>query len=202
MGKWAALEPWDAKVLTALAAGEMDQAFDALFHGYQDAVVGYCIGMLGHGAEGEEVAQKVFLAAWDALPRFEQRSTVRTWLFAIARRQCLRHLGIRGRLTRLYERCRDDIMRISQPDAPDSPEVERLDSEAEALAQQRLMQLPHSLKQLRTQDRKLLMMRYYEDLSRADIAARLWVSETTVRRRLHTAEARLKQQLAREEEDA
>ena len=74
MGKWAALQPWEAKVLAALAAGEMGQAFEALVRGYQDAVVGYCVGMLGDGAEGEEVAQEVFLAAYHALTRFEGRS--------------------------------------------------------------------------------------------------------------------------------
>lgn len=193
MGKWEALRPWDDQVLAALAAGEVACALNALVRGYQHAVVGYCVNMLGNAGDGEEVAQMVFLAACQALPRFRQDASVRTWVFAIARKQCLKHLGIGGRIQRMYARHRDDIMRASQPDPPDTPEEARLQTEAEALAQKRLAQLPPSLRKLRKQERDLLMMRYYEELSVADMAARLWVSETTTRRRLQTAEARLKQ---------
>ena len=67
--------------------------------GYQHAIVGYCSHMLGGAApeEVEEVAQEVFLAAYRALPRFQQQASVRTWLFTIAHNRCVTH---RTRTTR------------------------------------------------------------------------------------------------------
>ena len=46
--------------------------------------------MLGDAAHGEEVAQEVFLGAYAAMLRFRQEASLRTWLLAIARKQCLR----------------------------------------------------------------------------------------------------------------
>jgi DNA-directed RNA polymerase specialized sigma24 family protein len=42
------------------------------------------------------------------------------------------------------------------------------------------------------QSRDLLMMYFYMELSIADMAKKLWVSETTIRRRLRAAEQQLK----------
>jgi len=81
MGEWDTLRLWDSQVLTALAAGDCPQAFDALVRGYQDVVVGYCRNMLGDGLQGQEVAQEVFLAVYRALPRFQQDASGRTWVF-------------------------------------------------------------------------------------------------------------------------
>jgi len=54
----------------------------------------------------------------------------------------------------------------------------------------------HSLQRLKKQPRELLMMYYYAELSIADIAKKLWVSETTIRRRLRAAEQQLKDMMA------
>lgn len=49
----------------------------------------YCREALRDRALAEDVHQQVFIAAFRDLPRFSRRSTVRTWLFAIARHRVL-----------------------------------------------------------------------------------------------------------------
>ena len=79
------------------------------------------------------------------------------------------------------------------PNPPGSPHDELLTTEADEMEKKQLEQLSLSLMKLRKKDRDLLMMRYYEELSLVEIAKRIWVGDTTVRRRLQKAEARLKE---------
>jgi len=198
MGEWDTLRLWDSQVLTALAAGDCPQAFDALVRGYQDVVVGYCRNMLGDGLQGQEVAQEVFLAVYRALPRFQQDASVRTWVFAIARKQCLKHMRKDRRRAQLRVDQRESIVQAVHPERPSSPEDSRLAREQEERDQRQLERLAQLLLRLQKRDKDLLMMRYFLDLSFADIAKKCWVSETTVRRRVHAAEQRLSALMARE----
>ena len=106
----------------ALAAGELQHAFDALLQGYQGVVVQYCTALLGHAADGEDVAQEVVLAIWLAFPHYQPTALLRTWVFRIARNQCgksLRKLRSRVQIARTRLR---DILTTSGPVPPCSPE--------------------------------------------------------------------------------
>jgi RNA polymerase sigma-70 factor, ECF subfamily len=52
-------------------------------------LTGYCYRMLGAGSEAEDAVQETFLRAWRARDRFEQRSSLKTWLYKIATNVCL-----------------------------------------------------------------------------------------------------------------
>lgn len=199
--KWEHLRPWDDQVRTALAAGDVHGAWDALVRGYQHVVVGYCGTLLSDRRAGEEVAHDVFVAAYTALSRFKQASSVRTWLFAIARKTCMKHGRPTARLTRLVSRYRHQLVAALHPDPPASPEAVRLATEAETeqeLAErQRRTQWCDALGRLPKKDRALLMMYHVEELSYHAIAQRFWeVSDATVRRRVQAATERVKQFMA------
>src|SRR5262245_50961066 len=53
------------------------------------AVFGLCLRELHDAGLAEDVTQQVFLEAYRDLDRFQQRSSVRTWLFGIAYHRCL-----------------------------------------------------------------------------------------------------------------
>jgi DNA-directed RNA polymerase specialized sigma24 family protein len=53
--------------------------FKTLLRDYQHIIVQYCVTRLG-ASEGEDIAQEVFLAAWESLRKFRQESSVETWL--------------------------------------------------------------------------------------------------------------------------
>lgn len=71
---------------------DYQRALEALVHGYQDAVVRYCVAQLSHEAQGQDIAQDVFVAAYESMMRlqddFASRVDVRPWLFGIARNKC------------------------------------------------------------------------------------------------------------------
>jgi RNA polymerase sigma-70 factor (ECF subfamily) len=79
----------DSDVIGLVANGDMTGALRSLMRRHGTSVYRYCREALRDTALAEDVQQQVFMAAFRDLPRFSGRSTVRTWLFAIARHRVL-----------------------------------------------------------------------------------------------------------------
>ena len=75
-------------VAHAVADGAADP-FVAAMEGHRRELTGYCYRMLGAGSEAEDAVQETFLRAWRAREGFEQRATLRSWLYRIATNVCL-----------------------------------------------------------------------------------------------------------------
>jgi RNA polymerase sigma-70 factor (ECF subfamily) len=199
MGKWDFLHPYDVQVHSALAAGDVKWAFEVLLQGYQAVVVRYCTTLLADMADGEDVAQEVFVAVLRALPRYQPTALLRTWIFRIARNLCRKHQAKRSSWWRRQEEHRTGKLDTAGSGTFPSPE-DLLQAHVDAeRAQHQLHRLERSLRQFSSDDRALLMMYYYEELSFRAIALRLWKSEATVRRKVHAAEQRLRVLLLQEE---
>jgi RNA polymerase sigma-70 factor (ECF subfamily) len=168
----------DDLVLDLIAQGAYRSALEVLVRGYQHLIVRYCTAMLGVAAQGEEVAQEVFLGAYATMPRFRQEATLRTWLWAIARKQCLKALRDRGRRRRIEADRQHAIASGAHRAPPDPPE------EDPAVLQQRVRQ---SLDRLVPEERSVLVLRYDTGLPLLEIAHILGRSEVSVRRQLARA---------------
>jgi RNA polymerase sigma-70 factor (ECF subfamily) len=73
------------------------EAFRTLTEPYRRELHVHCYRMLGSLHDTEDVLQETMLAAWQGLPTFEQRSSLRTWLYRIATNRCLNALRAAAR---------------------------------------------------------------------------------------------------------
>lgn len=77
-------------------AGDGD-SFRLLAEPHRRELLVHCYRMLGSYQDAEDVLQETLLTAWRSLGGFEERSSVRTWLYRIATTRCLNALRAAGR---------------------------------------------------------------------------------------------------------
>jgi RNA polymerase sigma-70 factor (ECF subfamily) len=151
------------------------EAFTELFARYREPIYGYFRRRLADAARAEELAQETFLAVLRAVTRYEPRALFRTYLYGIA----LLQLAAERRRSAHREASLD----LTTADPPAAG-----DTEGEVAVRQ-------ALQKLGPDEREVLMLREYEQLSYAEIAALHRVPINTVRSRLFRARLALKELL-------
>jgi RNA polymerase sigma-70 factor (ECF subfamily) len=163
----------DEQLMEEFQRGSRD-AFAELFRRYREKMYGFFRRRTANPARAEELAQETFLAALKAAPRFEPRALVRTWLFGIA-------------MNLLMADRRKSVGQAFQPVRSESEEARAVDCDPAAA-----LWVRDALAQLDDEHREVLLLREYEQLSYAEIAALLSLPVNTVRSRLFRARMALK----------
>ncbi len=150
----------DGTVLTAVDRGDLEPALRLLMKTHGDAIYRYCVSRLG-GEQADDVHQTVFIEAHRDLPRFERRSSLRTWLFGIANHRCLDHIKTRGRRDRRFTATED--VGVTEPSAEPSPFDQVSSAQLRAL-------LEHCLEQLAPAARNAVLLRHRDGFQYEEIA--------------------------------
>src|SRR5215471_5950768 len=79
----------DEDVQSLLRERRWDAAFESLLDCYQEKVFRLVYSILKETARAEEVTQDIFLKFWRALPHYDGRASLSTWLYSIARNTAL-----------------------------------------------------------------------------------------------------------------
>ena len=148
-------------------------------------------------SEAEDVVQAAYLSAFNAIDRFEARSSLSTWLTRIAINEALaRRRSDQRRRARLEQASvsilddyREQLMRGSTDGA--APDAEYARAEIRRLLEQAVQRLPAEF-------RPVFVLRQVEGLSIEETAAALDILPATVKTRLHRANRRLQEILAPE----
>jgi RNA polymerase sigma-70 factor, ECF subfamily len=83
--------------LLAAARRGTDRAFDELIEPYRRELYVHCYRMLGSWTDAEDALQDALLDAWKGLARFQERSSLRSWLYTVTTNACLKVIRRRPR---------------------------------------------------------------------------------------------------------
>src|SRR5213596_3005953 len=81
----------DAGLVERYLAGDMT-AFDELMIRYERQIYRVCYRFVENREDAMDLAQDVFIKAFEHLPTFRRESTLKTWLYRIAINHCLNHV--------------------------------------------------------------------------------------------------------------
>jgi RNA polymerase sigma-70 factor (ECF subfamily) len=146
-------------------------AFEELFARYRKPLNGFFGRRLNNPERAEDLVQETFLAVIRAASRYEPRALVRTYLYGIA----LKLLAAEQR--------KFFATSISGQPAPEP----KTDGTPESV-----LWVRQAVEKLSSQDREILMLREYEQLSYSDIAELLRIPINTVRSKLFRSRLALK----------
>lgn len=182
---WTALS--DAELATLSIAGR-ESAFAEIMRRHRQSIFRMVRASVGDADEALDLLQETFVAAHQAMPRYDGNRSMRAWLSTIAINKCRdwgrkrtvrRFLTFAGPLGTEAEAVADNQVGIEDA-AGDRQELERV---TKAIAS-----LPAALKEP-------LVLRTIEGLTQAETAAVLSISEKAVETRLYRARAKLLEQL-------
>jgi RNA polymerase sigma-70 factor (ECF subfamily) len=180
----------------------------ALLEQYRPALTGHCYRMLGSIVEAEDAVQESMLRAWKAIDRFQQQSSLKTWLYRIATNVCLDTLSAtnrqRIRPLELSERAATvtEDMPLPQrsrehwvepvPDAVALPAEESGDPEERAILKESIrLAFVAALQYLPPRQRAVLLLTQVLNWSAAETAESLDMSVPAVNSALQRARASL-----------
>jgi RNA polymerase sigma factor (sigma-70 family) len=159
--------------------------FGEIFDRYADDILRYASARLGSDL-AEDVTAETFLAAFRARSRYDlSRGNARPWLYGIAIRQIGKHARAERRYLQALSRVQAETVTADFGDrVADRVTAEQLRPRLSAV----LSGLPR-------QDRELLLLVAWTDLTYEESAQALGVSVSAVRSRLHRIRARTRQAL-------
>jgi len=146
------------------------------------------LARLGEPQAVDEVLQEVCLAAVRQKAPLADITKLAPWLYRLAVTHALLYRRTHGRRRKLTARFAED----TQPTEQDHSEVDPL---SWLLTEERRQLVRTALAQLPKRDAEILLLKYTENWSYHEIAARLGISHSAVETRLHRARAKLRSEL-------
>jgi RNA polymerase sigma factor (sigma-70 family) len=162
----------------AMQRGDHRTALTLLMNAYGEDIYRFCRQFTGDAQLAEDLRQVVFIQAFEELPQLSPRSTMRAWLYGIARHRCLDACKGRSRWRKRFQ-LTEALPEAAASDAPDPASA--LDQPALAHA------LTHCLEKLDLEQRMLVLMRCRDGLSYTELAETFRAQPATLQARVARA---------------
>jgi RNA polymerase sigma-70 factor (ECF subfamily) len=171
----------DEALIARIASGDR-LAMEVLFARHHVRIYRFVLRLVRDQWKAEDLISEVFLDVWRQADRFEGRSTVSTWLLAIARFKAL------SSLRRKPEEGLDEDAALAIEDLADNPEDILEKKDRSAVIRKCLMGLS-------AEHREIIDLVYYHEKSVEEVAKIVGIPENTVKTRMFYARKKLAEML-------
>ncbi|MCD4738568.1 MAG: sigma-70 family RNA polymerase sigma factor [Anaerolineae bacterium] len=176
------------------AARDGDQAaIRWLIEEYQAPVYALCYRMLGTPQDAEDAAQEALVRGINNLDSFDLERPLRPWLLRVTSNLCIDRLRRRKFTISLDDMGEDGAWEWKAGSA--------ISPERHLLLKEQAEQVRNLLAILSPQDRSLVTLFYWEELSYAEISAVTKLTESAIKSRLYRARRALARELLEEKQD-
>ena len=169
---------WTEADIKKLAASNSKAAMEAVIRKYREPLYFHARYIVKDHQEAYDVVQEVFIKAMRETRIFDEEFKIKAWLFRVTSNLCFNQVRNRKRRGAIL----DTMMK---PEAFGAKQLESV------FAGQQREEVMASLEELSDDHKEILLLRYYDDLSYAEIADVLQVKLGTVMSRLSRARMRL-----------
>lgn len=171
----------DDQIIRNIIAGEQ-HAFRVLVNEYQDMVFTMCFRVIRDREVAEEAAQDVFIKVFRKLHLFDQRSSLKTWIYRIAYRTAIDHQRKKRPVTA-------EVDKLSLASG-----IENAHQNMERSEEQE--HLHRAIGTLKSIDSTLISLYYMDELKIEEIAKITKLTESNIKVRLHRARHQLEKILS------
>lgn len=184
----ARLEGWTDEEIVDQVRNGTTALYELIVRRYNQRLYRVARAILRDDAEAEDVMQEAYVRAFQHLNQFEGRAPFASWLTRIAVHEALARLRSRQKIQQFDEPGDDAEMEVAIVEKSPDPEQQTSNQELARLLEQELLQLPE-------QYRTVMMLRDVEDLSTAETAEALGLTEENVKVRLHRGRSMMRRNL-------
>jgi len=168
----------DEEIVKKIRTGKETELYSVLFNRYYTKVLDKCYGLTHNRDLAEELTGDILSKAYEKLNTYKGNSSFSSWLYSVTYNHCIDYLR--------------EKKKLHYPDWNSSNELPEIIDESydeqNEIGYDRLMEL---LNKLHTEEKALIMMRYFDEMPLQQIAEALRVTESAAKMRLKRAKARL-----------
>lgn len=176
----------DTDIVEAIRQGDHENALRLCARRHGAPVGRLCMALLGSAEDADDIVQETLLDAHAGFTSFRGESSLRAWLFAIARRKCARHLEKTAR--------RRNKLRLVH-------DAQRGEGEELMILRERARVARALLDQIRPSEREALVLRFVAELSYREVGEACGIDEVAARKRVSRAISKMKQAVADKEQE-
>ena len=165
--------------------------FETFMRAYQNMVFSTAVRLLGNDAEAQDIAQEVFLKAYQRFAELSQSPTVGGWLKTVTTNLCLNHLSRYRARWRFFS---EMLSHEGEDETLDLPAPDTMGEKVDEADYRRLLE--EALRKLPSSQRVPLVLFHFENLSYEEIAAKLRISLSKVKTDIFRGREALRKRLS------
>ena len=170
----------DILYIEQVLAGK-SSAFSCIVDRHKDKAFNLAFRICGNREEAEEIAQDSFLKAYRSLKGFKMKSSFATWLYRIVYNTAISHVRIKKK----------GILSLEDFPADATDFIGSNPSEEEAEKQYRNSLVSFALQKINDEERGLISLYYYEEMSTEEISDVTGISKTNIKVKLFRARQKM-----------